>query len=72
MSVPGTAADVAISCSDSISTVPGTGPRVRNALKDGTPAHRALPLRVDQKSNPAIIENSTLRIENLSAGPGWF
>ncbi len=32
MSVPGTAADVAISCSDSISTVPGTGPRVPDAL----------------------------------------
>ncbi len=28
MAVPGTAADVAISCSDSISTVPGTGPGV--------------------------------------------
>ena len=40
MSVPGTAADVSISCSDAISTVPGTGPRVRGACEDGTPAHR--------------------------------
>ena len=42
MSVPGTAADVSISCSDAISTVPGTGPRVRGAREDGTPAYRAL------------------------------
>ena len=42
MAVPGTAADVAISCSDSISTVPGTGPRVRIAREIGTPAHRVL------------------------------
>ena len=42
MSVPGTAADVSISCSVPISTVPGTGPRVRNGPEDGTPAHRAL------------------------------
>ncbi len=32
MSVPGTAADVSTSYYDSISTVPGTGPRVRGAL----------------------------------------
>jgi len=42
MSVPGTAADVSTSYYDAISTVPGTGPRVRNALEDGTPAHRPL------------------------------
>jgi len=41
MSVPGTAADVSTSYYDSISTVPGTGPRVRNASEDGSPAHRA-------------------------------
>jgi len=41
MSVPGTAADVSTSYYDSISTVPGTGPRVRDVHKDGTPAHRA-------------------------------
>ena len=34
---------MSISCSDAISTVPGTGPRVRDVLKGGTPAHRALP-----------------------------
>jgi len=39
MSVPGTAADGSISCSGAISTVPGTGPRVRNPLESGTPAH---------------------------------
>jgi hypothetical protein len=42
MSVPGAAADVAISCSVPISTVPGTGSRVLDALEDGTPAQRAL------------------------------
>ena len=31
MAVPGTAAEVAISCSDAISTVPGTDPRARSA-----------------------------------------
>ena len=41
MSVPDTAADVSTSYYDSISTVPGTGPRVRDVLKDGTSAHRA-------------------------------
>jgi hypothetical protein len=46
MSVPGTAADVSISCSDAISTVPGTGPRFRGAREDGTPGHRAISHRV--------------------------
>ena len=46
MSVPGTAADVSTSCSDSVSTVPGTGPRVRHVLENGTLAHYALSLRV--------------------------
>ena len=42
MSVPGTAADVSISCSDAISTVPGTGPCVLDALQNGTSGQRAL------------------------------
>ena len=42
MSVLGTAANVAISCSNTISTVPGTGSRVLDALEDGTPDQRAL------------------------------
>ena len=41
MSVPGTAADAPISCSDAISTVTGTGPRARSALKNATPDRRA-------------------------------
>ena len=41
MSVPGTAADVSTSYYDSISTVPGTGPRGRNAPEGGTPVWRA-------------------------------
>jgi len=38
MSVPGTAADIPISCSGAISTVPGTGPRAWNQFEDGAPA----------------------------------
>jgi len=41
MSVPGTAADVPISCSGAISTVPGTGPRRLSPLESDTPARRA-------------------------------
>ncbi len=46
MAVPGTAANAAISCSITISTVPGTGPRFRDELSDGTPDQHAPSLRM--------------------------
>jgi hypothetical protein len=65
MSVPGTAADVATSCSDEISTVPGTGARIPSAREAGTPAQTGPPC-----SGRVEFSNFEFRISNFLPHPG--
>jgi hypothetical protein len=69
MSVPGTAADVSISCSDSISTVPGTGPVVWKDPLDfrRTPLPAALPeVATLDIVRTAVSDFSAMRTRTMS------